>query len=183
MPCGYAIYLWTRPGKIARRVQRTRHKWLQGWDVDATVFRPVQASSQYNPGEQGLYQVAHISMVPGICAVLEDESNLYKLKLDDKVIYDARSVASLSRRIAEGRYISQDESAWRPKSDHFSAWLGVDETYRMKVDKQIQRIVVPRSATNLTLKKVKGHRQGHDMVPPERSCHKEHTCQVSKLYL
>ena len=36
---------------------------------------------------------------------------------------------------------------------------------------------------NLTLKKVKGHRQGHDMVPPERSCHKEHTCQVSKLYL
>ena len=51
------------------------------------------------------------------------------------------------------------------------------------INKQIQRIVVPRSATNLTLKKVKGHRQGHDMVPPERSCHKEHTCQVSKLYL
>ena len=53
----------------------------------------------------------------------------------------------------------------------------------LKRNKQIQRIVVPRSATNLTLKKVKGHRQGHDMVPPERSCHKEHTCQVSKLYL
>ena len=55
--------------------------------------------------------------------------------------------------------------------------------YKTINNKQIQRIVVPRSATNLTLKKVKGHRQGHDMVPPERSCHKEHTCQVSKLYV
>ena len=54
---------------------------------------------------------------------------------------------------------------------------------QVNLNKQIQRIVVPRSATNLTLKKVKGHRQGHDMVPPKRSCHKEHTCQVSKLYL
>ena len=34
-----------------------------------------------------------------------------------------------------------------------------------------------------TLKLVKGHGQGHDMVPSERSCHKEHTCQVSMLHL
>ena len=52
-----------------------------------------------------------------------------------------------------------------------------------KINKQIQRIVVPPSATNLTLKWVKGQRQGHDMVPSERSCHKEHTCQVSKFYM
>ena len=30
--------------------------------------------------------------------------------------------------------------------------------------KQIRRIVVPRSATTLTLKKVKGQGQGHDMA-------------------
>ena len=47
--------------------------------------------------------------------------------------------------------------------------------------KQIQRIVVPRAATNLTLKKVKG--QGHDMVPIERAYHKDHACQISMLYL
>ena len=50
-------------------------------------------------------------------------------------------------------------------------------------NKQIQRIVVPRAATNLTLKKVKGQGQGHDMVPIERAYHKDHACQISMLYL
>ena len=48
-------------------------------------------------------------------------------------------------------------------------------------NKQIQRIVVPRAATNLALKKVQG--QGHDMVPIETACHKDHACQISMLYL
>ena len=61
---------WTR--EITGRVQRRRHQWFEGWDVVATVFRQVPASSQYNPGEPGLYQAAHISMVPGaIYAVLD----------------------------------------------------------------------------------------------------------------
>ena len=47
-------------------------------------------------------------------------------------------------------------------------------------DKQIQRIVVPRAATNL---RGKGQGQGHDMVPIERAYHKEHACQISMLYL
>ena len=137
---------WTR--KIQGRVQRMRHQWLAGWDVEATVFAKVQSSSQYDPVEPGLYQSAHISMVPGaIYAVLEDECNLYKLKIDDKVLYDARSVASLSRRMAvlkdrtepEGRYVTQEESSWRPKSGHFSASLGVDETYIVTVERAIKK--------------------------------------------
>ena len=52
-----------------------------------------------------------------------------------------------------------------------------------KMNKQIQRIVVPRAATNLILKKVKGQGQGHDMVPIERAYHKDHACQISMLYL
>ena len=72
------------------------------------------------------------------------------------------------RRLNSSPFSMMNCNAWNNKSD---------------ASEKIQRIVVPRSATNLTLKKVKGHRQGHDMVPPERSCHKEHTCQVSKLYL
>ena len=44
--------------------------------------------------------------------------------------------------------------------------------------KQIQRIVVPRAATNLTLKKVQGQGQGHGMDPFERACHKDHACQI-----
>ena len=50
----------------------------------------------------------------------------------------------------------------------------------MNIVKQIRRIVVPCSATNLTLKKVKG--LGHGMVPIERACHKDHACQISMLY-
>ena len=50
-------------------------------------------------------------------------------------------------------------------------------------NKQIRRIVVPRAATNLTLKKVKGQGQGHGMVPIERACHKDHACHISMLYL
>ena len=53
---------------------------------------------------------------------------------------------------------------------------------KKKVTK-IQRIVVPRAATNLTLKKVKGQSQGHDMVQIERAYHKDHACQISMLYL
>ena len=49
-----------------------------------------------------------------------------------------------------------------------------------KSNKQIRRIVVPRPATNLTLKWVKG--QGHRMVPIERACHKDYACQISTLY-
>ena len=51
--------------------------------------------------------------------------------------------------------------------------------------KQIRRIVVPRAATNFTLKKVKGQGQGqgHGMVPIERVCHKDHACQIPMLYL
>ena len=52
---------------------------------------------------------------------------------------------------------------------------------KMYMYKQIQRIVVPRSATTLTLKKVKG--QGHGMASLERACHKDHACQISMLYL
>ena len=73
--------------------------------------------------------------------------------------------------------------AFLNKQEVVSIFFDLEKAYDTTWNKQIQRIVVPRSATNLTLKKVKGHRQGHDMVPPERSCHKEHTCQVSKLYL
>ena len=51
----------------------------------------------------------------------------------------------------------------------------------MPYNKQIRRIVFPSAATNLTLKKVKG--QGHDMVPIERACHKDHACLISMLYL
>ena len=36
-------------------------------------------------------------------------------------------------------------------------------------NKEIRRIVVPRQATNMTLKKVEG--QGQFMVPLERTCH------------
>ena len=39
----------------------------------------------------------------------------------------------------------------------------------------------PRSAKKIDLEVGLG--QGQDMVPSERSCHKEHTCHVSKLYL
>ena len=88
--------------------------------------------------------------------MLEEESNLFKLKIDDKVLYDARSVASLSRRMAviedrtapEGSYVSKEESAWRPKSGHFSASLGVDETY-------ITKAVTPIFATSHVNKKLK----------------------------
>ena len=52
---------------------------------------------------------------------------------------------------------------------------------KTNIYKQIQRIVVSRAATNLTLKKVKG--QGHGMVPIERACHKDHACQISMLRL
>ena len=52
---------------------------------------------------------------------------------------------------------------------------------KINLNKQIRRIVVPRAATNLTLKKVKG--QGHGMVPIERDCHNDHACQISMLYL
>ena len=51
----------------------------------------------------------------------------------------------------------------------------------MPYNKQIGRIVFPSAATNLTLKKVKG--QGHDMVPIERACHKDHASLISMLYL
>ena len=44
----------------------------------------------------------------------------------------------------------------------------------VKCNKQIRRIVVHRPATNLTLKKVKGQGQGHDMVSIERACYKGH---------
>ena len=72
---------------------------------------------------------------------------MFKLEIDDKVLYDARSVASLSRRMAvlkdrtapEGSYVSKEESAWRPKSGHFSASLGVDETYIMTVERTIKK--------------------------------------------
>ena len=37
--------------------------------------------------------------------------------------------------------------------------------------------MVPRAATNLTLKKVKSQGQGHDMVPIERVCRKDHACK------
>ena len=46
-----------------------------------------------------------------------------------------------------------------------------------KLNKQIQRIVVLRAATNLTLKKVKVM-----AWPMERACHKDHACQISILY-
>ena len=47
--------------------------------------------------------------------------------------------------------------------------------------KKIQRIVVPHSATNLTLKKVKC--QSHRMVPIERAWYKDHAwCQISMVY-
>ena len=80
----------------------------------------------------------------------------------------------------------EKKCVYLPNTSHFMHFQSVRQkkgNIHNKTNKQIQRIVVPRSATNLTLKKVKGHRQGQDMVPPERSCHKEHTCQVSKLYL
>ena len=48
-------------------------------------------------------------------------------------------------------------------------------------NKPIRRIVVPHSATTLTLKKVKG--QGHGMASLERASHKDHACQISMLYL
>ena len=51
------------------------------------------------------------------------------------------------------------------------------------VNKQIRRIVVPRPATTLTLKRVKGQGQGHGMASLERACHKDHACQISMLYL
>ena len=54
---------------------------------------------------------------------------------------------------------------------------------RFYENKQIRRIVVPRSATTLTLTKVKGQSQGHGMASLERACHKDHTCQISMLYL
>ena len=48
--------------------------------------------------------------------------------------------------------------------------------------KQIRRIVVPRSATTLTLKLVKGQGQDHGMVSIERASHKDHAGQISMLY-
>ena len=46
----------------------------------------------------------------------------------------------------------------------------------MCINKQIEKIVVPRPATNLTLKEVKGQGQGHNMVSIESACHKDHAC-------
>ena len=54
---------------------------------------------------------------------------------------------------------------------------------QFQINKQIRRIVVPRSATTVTLKKVKGQGQGHDMASLERARHKDHACQISMLYL
>ena len=49
-------------------------------------------------------------------------------------------------------------------------------------NKQIRRIVVPRPATTLTLKEVKGKGQGQSMVSIERAYHKDRACQISMLY-
>ena len=51
---------------------------------------------------------------------------------------------------------------------------------RQDKNKQIRRIMVPRPATNLTLKYVQG--QGHRMLSIGRASHKDHACQISMLY-
>ena len=51
---------------------------------------------------------------------------------------------------------------------------------QIKRNKQIWKIVAPCPATNFTLRQVKV--QGHRMIPIERACHNDHTCQASMLY-
>ena len=57
-----------------------------------------------------------------------------------------------------------------------SSCLPHEESENYKMNKQIRRIMVPRPATNLTLRLVKGQGQGHRMVPIERACHNDHAC-------
>lgn len=79
------------------------------------------------------------SLVPGaICVTLEDQKQYFHIRLNDKVLFDARCVTSISRKMAVElnnacptmeQFIKLDEKQWRSKSQHLSSSLRVDSSH------------------------------------------------------
>ena len=131
---------WTR--KISFTPKRSRQSWLDGWDSKATNFKPVRPS-EYNPGSPSLYSIASISLVPhDICAILEDEQTTFHLRLEDGVLLDPKSIASLSRKMAVlqpeplpplSSFTSADIK--KERMNHFATSLGIDSRFIRAVSK------------------------------------------------
>jgi hypothetical protein len=87
---------WTK--KITFPPKRSRQEWLDGWELPPMDF---QEPDQYDPSSPGMYKVDFISLVPSaITATLSDENTLFLLELEDQVLFDSRSISSLSRKMA-----------------------------------------------------------------------------------
>ena len=131
--CGYAIYFWTGPEKLWGE---SRDHDISGWKVG--TYRPpcfVKCRHRCNiiRVNQGCTRL-HISRWCQARSVLCWKMKTTCINSNWRTkCFTMPGLASLSRRRAvlkdrttpEGRYISQEESAWRPTSGHFSASLGL----------------------------------------------------------
>lgn len=130
-------------------VKRGRHDWIEGWDRPVTDFRvpdvlASSATTEYSPTSPGLFTLMSVSLFSDdLFAILEDTTSFYRVHLNNTVLFDAKGITILSRKMAvlkpcallgSPKFHSIEESSWRPRAVHLATSLGVEPSFVTSVD-------------------------------------------------
>lgn len=78
-----------------------------------------------------------------VSAILDDSTSFYRVHLNNTVLFDAKGITSLSRKMAvlkpcalpeSPKFHSMAESSWRPRVVHLAMSLGVEPSFVTSVD-------------------------------------------------
>lgn len=143
---------WTRKiisTPAGPKVKRGRHDWVEGWDRPVTDFRfpDVLASSatmEYSPTSPSLFTLISVCLSSDdVSAILEDTTSFYRVHLNNTLLFDAKGITSLSRKMAvlkpcalpeSPKFHSMQESSWWPSAVHLATTLGVEPSFVASVD-------------------------------------------------
>lgn len=112
------------------KVKKGRHDWIEGWDRLVTDFRvpdvlASSATTEYSPTSPDLFTLMSVSHSPDDVSAILENTSFYRVHLNNTVLFDAKGITSLSRKIAvlkpcalpeSPKYHSMEESSWRPRA-------------------------------------------------------------------
>ena len=115
----------------------------------------------------------------------ETLSNDFEFKSDDLVTLNFIVNIAIFNFVTNGLFSNTSCCCHMLKNSlyfYLFYWHVLDNCMDIKRTSKFRELWSPARKKN-DLKVGQRSLQGHDVVPSERPCHKEHTCQVSRLYL